>query len=217
MFMMSAIVLAGGVSRRLGEPKGLTVLGGTPLILHVLNKIAVVAGEVVIVVSSEGQRKRFAAVVREMGRIVVDKRPVQTPLAGAQTGFETALGEYALLLACDTPFLSPEVLSFLLEASAGRNAAIPRWPNGNIEPLQAAYRVEAAARAAEEALNSGKLDMRSMLAHTGKIRYISTIVLRDLDPALRTFFNINTPNDLRVAEALIGSQATLKDSDSLNV
>lgn len=214
---MSAIVLAGGVSSRLGEPKGLTILNGTPLILHVLNKLAAVATDVVIVVSSEDQRKRFAKVVNETARIVVDKRPIQTPLAGAQTGFETAHAEYALLLACDTPFLSPEVLGLLLEVSVGRNAAIPRWPNGNIEPLQAAYRVEAAVEAADEALNSEKLDMRSMLAHIGKIRYISTIVLRNLDPALRTFFNINTPNDLRVAEALIRKQATLKDSDGLNV
>ena len=122
---------------------------------------------------------------------------------GAAAGFRNARGEYSLLLPCDTPFVSREVLSLLLEISPGVNAVIPRWPNGYVEPLQAVYRTRRALQAAEEAIRMGRLDMRSMISLLRRVRYVSTLVLKQLDPNLTTFFNLNTPQDLRRAEILL--------------
>lgn len=202
-FFMSAVVVAGGISKRFGQDKGSIKLAEKPLVLHVLDKLTAVVDEVVVVVSSEMQERKFAEIIKQKARIVIDKTYVQSPLNGALTGFKTIQSEYTLLLACDTPFLSSKILNFVLDVCINKNAAIPRWPNDDIEPLHAAYHAETAAKAAEIALENGKLDMRSMIENMQNIRYISTIVLREFDPKLTTFFNINTPNDLEKAEAMI--------------
>ncbi|MDH5448752.1 MAG: molybdenum cofactor guanylyltransferase [Candidatus Bathyarchaeota archaeon] len=204
---MSAIVVAGGVSKRFGQDKGLIRLAEKPLVLHVLDTLAPMVDEVVVVVNSEIQEKKFAQVIKQKARIVIDKATVQTPLVGALAGFETIQSGYTLLLACDTPFLSTEILRFLLDVCINKTATIPRWTNGDIEPLQAVYDAKTAAKAAKTALENGKLDMRSMIANMQNIRYISTTVLRQLDSKLITFFNINTLNDLKKAEAMIKHHA----------
>lgn len=200
---MSAVIVAGGFSKRFGQDKGSIKLAEKPLILHVLDKLASVVDEIVVVVSSEMQERKFAEIIKQKARIIIDKADIQSPLNGALTGFETIQREYTLLLACDTPFLYSKILNFLLDMCINKNAVIPRWPNGNIEPLHATYYVETAAKAAEIALENGKLDMRSMIENMRNIRYITTTVLREFDPKLTTFFNINTPNDLEKAEAMI--------------
>jgi molybdopterin-guanine dinucleotide biosynthesis protein A len=203
----SAIVLAGGLSNRFGHDKGLLQLAGKPLILHVLDKISTIVDEVLIIVGSARQAKAYA-ILNLNAKIVIDKYEIRSPLVGAITGFENANGEYSLLLPCDTPFVSSRIASLLLEKCVNRNAVIPRWPNGYIEPLQAAYRTKSAITAANTALENKKLDMRSMIANLGKVTYTSTLTLKQVDPNLVTFFNINTPEKIRKAEAMIKGKAT---------
>jgi len=199
----SAIILAGGFSKRLGRDKGLVELAGRSLILHVRDRIHGVVSEIVAVVSSENQRVVFVPLLGCRASVVVDKHEVQSPLVGAITGFENARGKYSLLLPCDTPFVSSEVVSLLLDLCVNKSAAIPRWPTGYIEPLQAAYETKSALNAARTALEEGKLDLRSMISHLRGVRYISTLVLQEIDPRLLTFFNINTLEDLKRAESML--------------
>ena len=199
----SAIILAGGFSKRFGRDKGLIELAGKPLILHVLDKISRVADEIAVVVSSDIQREKFEHCLGRKARVVVDQRKTQSPLVGASTGFNNVQGEYSLLLPCDAPFLSSQVAQLLLDLCVKKSAVIPRWPNGYIEPLQATYHTKSALKATKIALEQGKLDLRSMIAHLTGVRYLSTMVLRQVDPKLMTFFNINTPEDLRKAESIL--------------
>jgi len=200
---MSAIILAGGGSTRFGQNKGLIKLIEKPLVLHVLDKISSVIDDTVIVVKSKEQKRRFKEVIKKRADIIIDENRDQTPLVGSLTGFKVVQNEYALLLPCDAPFLSTKILSFLLETCEDNFATIPKWPNGHIEPLHAAYHVKTATKAAETALNEEKLNMRSMILNMYRVRYISTLILRKFDPQLQTFFNINTVNDLKKAEILI--------------
>ena len=197
------MILAGGFSQRFGQNKGLIELSGKPLVLHVLDKALHIVDEVVVVVSSDAQRRAFSCALHDEVDVTVDKYEKQSPLVGALTGFERVRGKHSLLLPCDTPFISNRVLSLLLDLCINRNAAIPRWPNEYIEPFQAAYRTQSALRAAETALEEKKLDMQSMILHMTRVRYISTLVLRQMDPKLLTFFNINTPEDLKRAESIL--------------
>jgi molybdopterin-guanine dinucleotide biosynthesis protein A len=199
----SAIVLAGGFSSRLGQDKGLVQLANKPLITHVLDKAKDLVDEKLIIVSSEVQAERYSNVLGEDVNVFIDNAGAHSPLAGAATGFEHASGEYSLLLPCDTPFVSKDILCLLLELCIDRNAAIPRWPNCYIEPLQAVYRTKPALEAARNALFSGKLDLKAMVDKLRQVRYVSTLVLDQLDPHLKTFFNINTTLDLRRADAML--------------
>jgi molybdopterin-guanine dinucleotide biosynthesis protein A len=197
------VILAGGFSKRFGQDKGLIKLAGKPLILHVLDRTADVVDEAVVVVSSDAQRSAFRSLLHDKTYVVVDDLETQSPLVGALTGFESVQGKYSLLLPCDTPLISSRVLSLLLDLCINRNAVIPRWPNGYIEPLQAVYHRESASRAARTALEEEKFDLQSLISHLAKVRYISTPVLRQMDSELLTFFNINTPQDLKRAEFIL--------------
>jgi len=203
MLQKSAVILAGGFSRRFGRDKGLVVLAGKPLILHVIDRVSKVADEVLVVVSSEEQKNKFETILEEKANLVIDKDDSQSPLVGAITGFESANAEYSLLLPCDTPLLSIQIVQFLLDMCTNRSAAIPRWPSGYIEPLQAVYRTESALTAAKTALKQGKMNMQSMIDNLRGVRYVSTMVLEQLEPDLLTFFNVNTPQDLKKAESIL--------------
>jgi len=199
----SAVILAGGFSNRFGQDKGLLLLAGKPLIKHVMNVLHGIVDETIIVVSSKVQAENFAKITGSDVSIVIDANDMQSPLIGALTGFEKACGQYSLLLPCDTPLVSRDILLLLLELRINKNAVIPRWPNGYIEPLQAVYCTKPATEAAKRILNMGKTDMRSMVDELRRVRYISTLVLQQLDPKLRTFFNVNTPLDLKKAEFVL--------------
>jgi molybdopterin-guanine dinucleotide biosynthesis protein A len=202
MLQKSAVILAGGFSRRFGRDKGLVVLAGKPLIVHVIDRVSKVADEVLVVVSSAEQKNKFETILGEKAKLVIDKDDSQSPLVGAITGFESANAEYSLLLPCDTPFVSTQIVQFLLDMCTNRSAAIPRWPGGYIEPLQAVYRTESALTAAKTALKQGKMNMRSMIENLRGVRYVSMMVLEQLEPELLTFFNVNTPQDLKKAESI---------------
>lgn len=199
----AVIILAGGLSTRFGQDKCLRKLVGKPLVMHVLDRVAAVATERVIVVGSEDQREKLSTPLKLEAKIVVDKYTDHSPIIGALTGFEALRAEHALLLPCDAAFVSSEIAMLLLDLCIGRSAVIPRWPDGKIEPLQAAYDVKSAAQAVRTALDEGKRDMLGMIAHMQGIRYISTLVLQQYDTKLNTFLNINTVEDWRRAESIL--------------
>lgn len=202
----SAIILAGGFSSRFGQDKGLLNLANKPLLKHILDAIGNVIDEKIIVASSKVQTENYRRVLDLDIDFLNDSTDVintQSPLLGALTGFKAAHGKYALLLPCDTPLISKDVITLLFELCINRNAAIPRWPNGYIEPLQAVYCTKPAYEAAKKALDEGKSSMQSMVDKMHDVRYVSTLVLQQLDPEFRTFFNINTPLNLKKAEFML--------------
>ncbi|MDH5441833.1 MAG: molybdenum cofactor guanylyltransferase [Candidatus Bathyarchaeota archaeon] len=198
----SVVILAGGYSKRFGRPKAFIELTGKPLISHVYDKARKLSDEVLIVISPKDQVESFSRLFNGKVSVVIDNGAVHSPLVGTLAGFDRASGEYSLLLPCDTPFLSDKVLSLLFDICNGFDLTVPRWPNGYIEPLQAIYHTRSAARAAKTALSKGGRDMRSMISLLRRVRYLSTIILEELDPRLNTFFNVNTRSDLRKAERM---------------
>jgi molybdopterin-guanine dinucleotide biosynthesis protein A len=205
----TAIILAGGLSERLGQDKGLVPLAGKPLVWHVFQRASHVVDEVLVVISSSHKKESYSQVLPKT-QILLDIRDQRTPLMGALTGLKNAQGHYSVLLPSDAPFVSEDVLKLLFEVSSGMNAAIPKWPNGYIEPLQAVYKTSSALSAAEKAIQRGEVRPLNMIMLLSKVRYISTLVIQQIDPKLTTFFNINTRNDLKKAEELIKKIDILK-------
>jgi molybdopterin-guanine dinucleotide biosynthesis protein A len=204
----SLIIIAGGVSSRFGQTKGLLMLANKPLVRHILDAVNNVVDEKIIVTNSKAHAEKYETAVGSDVRVLIDSRDLRTPLIGALTGLEASCGKYALVTPCDTPFLSKSVISLLFELCLNKAAAIPRWPNGYLEPLHSIYCVKPAIEACGRALDEGKLDIRSIIERMRGVRYVSTLVLQQLDADLRTFFNINTPADLKKAEAILKKKAT---------
>jgi len=198
--MRGAIVLAGGPSRRLGRPKALVEVGGVPLVARVVGAAKKVAGEVVIV-------SRGALAVRiERSfpdfRVVRDRGRVRSPLVGLVAGARVVRSEYVAALACDLPFVRPALLRRLFSTAKGRDAAIPRWRDGRIEPLVAVYARRPMLRAATAALIAGERASQSMVARLPDVRFVNGDRLRSADPQLVSFVNVNAPEDLRRARRM---------------
>ncbi len=193
----SAIILAGGFSRRFGQDKGVLELANKPLIKHVVDAVSPVVDETIIITSSRERIRKYSKVIAADVKFALDVGKSQSPLIGALTGFGCAHGKYSLLLPFDTPFVSREVVALLFELCLNKAAVIPRWPNGHIEPLHAVYQTEPALEAARTAVAEGKFNVRAMIEKLRGVRYISTLVIQQLDSDLRTFININTSADLK--------------------
>jgi len=205
--LSSAIVLAGGSSKRLGVNKELVDILGKPLIQYVLNVVMPLVEETIIVVKTLEQGARIREACKGSFVLAFDESEISSPLVGALAGTRKARGEVSLLLACDTPLLSPDVLSLLLRLGRSYCAVIPKWPNGNIEPLQAAYNTTKTRKAIAEAVEAKELRMYDAIKRLEKVLYVSTDDLRKLDPSLRTFENVNTPEDLTRVVLLLRSKS----------
>lgn len=204
--LSSGIILSGGASKRFGTEKALANIEGRPLIQYVLDVVMPLVDETIIVVKTLEQGKRIRKVCKGPFILGFDESEVSSPLAGALAGTRRAQGEVSILLACDTPLLSSDILSLLLHLGRSYDAVIPRWPNGNIEPLQAAYNTTETRKVTAEAIGAKELRMYDAIKRLKNVLYVSTETLRQLDPDLSTFENVNTPSDLRRVGILLRSR-----------
>jgi molybdopterin-guanine dinucleotide biosynthesis protein A len=205
----SAIVLAGGISSRFGLDKGILRLDRKPLIKYVVSAIGPIVDETIVVTNSSERAKRYAKYIPAEVKFAFDSSKTRSPLIGAYSGFRSAKGEYSLLLPFDTPFVSREVILLLFDLCQNKTAVIPRWPNCHIEPLLSIYKTKPALIASKTAMDEGKFNMRAMIEKLQGVRYVSTMVIQQLDPELNTFLNINTPSDLKQAASVIKSKHQL--------
>jgi len=200
--MLGALVLAGGESRRMGRNKALIRFGDKPLLLHVVEKVMTMAHEIRVVIGKNDNLDDYAAILPSSVKILRDAVEGKGPLVGILTGMERMRSEYTIVLPCDSPFVKREVLEHLVRLSQGVDAVIPRWPNGNIEPLHAVYRISSSFHAAKAALRKKEQFVIDMIKRLNRVIYVSTDELRKLDPSLVTFFNINSQEDLTTARVL---------------
>lgn len=199
----SAIILSGGNSTRFGEDKGTVLLGDKPLIRHAFDNIKNIVDEVIIVTKNKERADSYAKLLPEDAKFIIDSQETQGPLIGALTGFEAAQGKYSILLPFDAPFVSEELAMLLFDLCIGKTATVPRNPDNEIEPLCAVYQTKAAQDMASKLVNECVLDMHSLVENLRGVRYISTMVIEQIDPELRSFFNVNTPLDLKRAAVML--------------
>ncbi|MDI6903213.1 MAG: molybdenum cofactor guanylyltransferase [Methanocellales archaeon] len=192
--MRSAIILAGGRSSRFSTDKSLFPLGGKTMIEHVLDKVSGIVDETLVVVGDPRQGKKISTVICET-RITYDSIIGYGPVAGILAGLLCAKGEYTLVIACDMPFVNASVVDFLFSLAGGYDAVVPRWSDGNIEPLHAVYKRNSMIKACEKAIEKDERTISSSLHALPKVRYVSTEEIKEIDPELRTFINVNTPSE----------------------
>ena len=206
----SAIILAGGTSKGFSSDKGILELEGKPLLSHVVVAVKGLAEEIIVVTNSQDRADTYAKEVPSSVRFVVDVCESTGPLVGAMTGFNAANGEYSALLPFDSPFVSQEVLSLLFDCCIGKAAVVPRSTDMECEPLHAVYHTKQALQAAKDALEENEVDLQAMVDKLRGVRYMSMMVIKQLDPDLKTFFTVNTPLDLRKAAVMGKPRKTSK-------
>ncbi|WP_424358290.1 molybdenum cofactor guanylyltransferase [Methanocella sp. MCL-LM] len=195
--MRSGIILAGGRSTRFGGgEKSLREVGGRPMICRVKGSLDDVVDEIIVSVRDEKQRDLVFPYLKKITPFVYDEVHDIGPLAGVNACLKAAKGEYVVVVACDMPFISPAVIDYLFKAAEGHNAAVPVRENGFIEPLHAVYRREAMIAAVDEAISQGKRRIASPLDYLKDVVYVPVEKLREIDPDLKTFINVNRAEDM---------------------
>ncbi len=184
------MVLAGGAGRRLSPDKGQRLVGGVPITERVLAALTPVADETIIVGS---------ALAPEGIRLVADEQPGAGPLAAIHTGMKAAPADVYLVVACDMPFITSDLLRHLLVAGDGFDAVVP-VVGGRDEPLCAAYG-RSCLPAIVEALETGQSRVASFFSKV-RLRKLAEEELAQFGWPEVVFFNVNTLQELSVAQQM---------------
>ncbi|MBS7658300.1 MAG: molybdenum cofactor guanylyltransferase [Candidatus Bathyarchaeia archaeon] len=201
--MKNIIILAGGKSSRFGKDKALVKLNNKPLISYVVDVALKIAKRIIVVIKNDNDGELYKSLLPESIIVARDELNIQSPLIGMLTGMKILKSGYTAVLPCDCPFINEKLINHLFKSVKGFNAAIPKWPNGYIEPLHAVYRIEQMISSIEDALKNKTLSVSSAIKYLKKIVYIPVSELKKHDQKLLSFFNINTVEDLKIAETQI--------------
>lgn len=197
MRVLAVLILAGGGGERFGGEKAFFEIDGRPMIQHVVEEVSKLSGEIVI--SCRADREKLATMFPG-AKVVSDRWDRKGALTGIVSALPEVTAEYVALVTCDCPKIKAEVLEMLLKSARGHDGAIPRWPNGYVEPLQAIYRAEKLREAAQNAWESGKMKLTDVLKILADVVYVPVEMIRDGDPTLESFLNVNSPKDIKNLE-----------------
>lgn len=179
----AGFVLAGGHSSRMGRDKALLPYRDTVLVEWIARQVEVAAGSATLV----GPPERYLFLGRP---VLADLRPGCGPLAGIETALSATSAEFNLIVACDLPNLTRELLSGLLEAAMREEAdcTLPETPGVVRPPLCAVWRLRS-RDTVRQALHQGVRKFTDLL---GLLR-LSRWTVTDAAWAV----NLNTPEEYR--------------------
>ena len=211
---LAVLILAGGRSRRMGQDKIWLPLGAdaVPLIERVVARVRPLAQEFLFSANAPEPFTELVASLRGQGieaQVVPDRFPGAGPLAGLHAGLSAARCELLLAVAGDMPFINPALMTHLVALAPGFDVVIPELPHPRTgepvkEPLHAIYRRSCLAAAAAR-LGAGERQMVGFLPDV-RVRIVLPDEIRCFDPELRSFFNVNTPEDWQLAEKMLAGE-----------
>jgi molybdopterin-guanine dinucleotide biosynthesis protein A len=191
---ISAIILAGGRSIRLGRDKAFLEVNDRPLVERIVDTVAQLSDEVIIVANDVDAYEQFEALV------VPDVYPGTAALGGVFSGLKAAGNRHALVVACDMPFLSLSLLRYMRSLATAYDVVIPRL--GKLtEALHAIYSQDCLPFI-EGQLLARDLKISNLFGHV-RVRYVDQEEIDLFDPDHLSFFNINTEADLVRAREML--------------
>jgi molybdopterin-guanine dinucleotide biosynthesis protein A len=194
MESVTPIVLAGGAGTRLGGVnKALLEIGGRRVVDRLLDVLRPLGDEIVIVSNDDSLHGIPGT------RVVPDVERGAGALMGLYSGLRAVRTPLATATACDMPFVNTALLHELLTLAVGYDAVVPVLAD-QPEPLHAVYR-STCVPAIAEALAAGKKRLIAFFDAVD-VRYVPEAQVRRWDPELRSFLNVNRPDDLARAQAL---------------
>ncbi len=187
---VSAIVLTGGKSSRMGQPKAMLLFDGEPLIVHILRTLKRLFADTVVVAAHEQELPPLQVT------LVRDEVAYQGPVGGIYYGMRAANQEVGFVTSCDAPFLNLSLISYLISQISNYDVVVPYW-QGRFQPLHAVYR-RCVVPLLKEQLE--REELRPIFLYE-KVRTckVSEEEIRRFDPEGSSFLNINSPEDYQAA------------------
>jgi len=201
----TVLILAGGKGKRFQSlDKCLITLNNKPLIQHAIDNLSNVIDETIVAARDEQQGEQIRNKISNDIVLVFDTLKGFGPLAGVLSGLERASSSYSLVIGCDMPFVNRYVVEFLFEVAERGNydAVVPIWESGMVEQLHAVYKKEPMLAAIRDSIKKGDAKMFNVLSRLKNVNYIPMNTIRDIDTELKTFRNINTPEELKKCASL---------------
>jgi molybdopterin-guanine dinucleotide biosynthesis protein A len=184
---MTAIILAGGNSVRMGENKAFIQIDGVPIIARIHSLLKDLFREVVIVTNQKDLFKNFDS------NIQTDLFPNKGALGGLYTGIFFSSFQYSFCVACDMPFIKRSLVQFLIKSKGDEDAIVPRTNDG-LQPLHAIYS-KRCLDAMKRVIDQGQhriIDFYDLV----KVKIVEESDFLHLDPQRESFINVNTPEEL---------------------
>ncbi len=198
----------------MGRNKAFIDFLGKPLVARVIDQVRAVCPETIIVANDPEPFSQFGL------PIVGDVYPGKGSLGGIFTGLQAAREPYVLAVACDMPFLNERLLRYLISLAPGFDAVIPRAPvplkafpappnatppraikqtarERSLHPLHGVYSKDCLS-SIRSRLENGDLRVISFI-EAMRVRFVQVNEIDRFDPEHVSFFNVNTPEDLRTA------------------
>ncbi len=191
---VGGIILCGGLSNRMGRPKAWLPFGTETMLQRVVRLVAQVADPLVVVAAVGQSLPALPSTVA----IVRDQRPERGPLEGLCAGLTALDGRAAaaFVTSCDVPLLVPAVVRMMVRQLGEFRAAVPA--DGDFcHPLAAVYRIDVLPEV-RALLAADRLRLQLLLDRVSA-RRVPVAMLRELDPALLTLANLNTPAEYAAA------------------
>ncbi len=197
---VSAIILAGGNSSRLGRDKALVKIYNNSTIIHtIVEKLWVISDDVILVTNG----KRYANLsVKLTNDIYLNNGP----LAGLHSGLLAAKHSHALVVACDMPFLNLKLLKYMVSLPLDYDVLIPKVGDW-LEPLHAIYS-RRCIEPIEGRLHGHHFRVQDLLDDVS-VHCLPESVLETFDPQNHSFFNVNSREKLREAQLISDAQRNI--------
>ncbi|RKU29167.1 hypothetical protein C6499_08945 [Candidatus Poribacteria bacterium] len=207
----TGVILAGGRSRRMGQNKALIELGDSPLIAHVIRYMRLVTDELLLITNTLTEYAHFGLPMHS------DMIPGAGALGGIYTGLTYASYDAVLCVACDSPFLQPKLLSYLISILGEYDAVMPYTYSSNkdigvtnpsyrtdqitLQTLCAAYSKRCLS-IIELMLQESELRVHA-LQERANILTLAPEIWKTYDSEGHSFFNVNTPEDFEKAQTMM--------------
>ena len=202
---VTGVLLAGGKSRRMGQDKRFLVIGEEMLYARSLAVLRSIFQHVVVVIAQDGPP------IQSDTPVLRDLIPQCGSLGGLYTGLKQAGTEWVFAVACDMPFLDPATIRHFIELKGRADVVMAKLQNG-LQPMHALYHRNCLP-IMESLIQVQDFKIHRLADHPSlRVRVVTPEELGSLDPEGRSFYNINTPDDLAAARVLHGQ--ALKPSSS---
>ena len=194
----TAIILAGGDSQRMGRDKANVLLGKHTLLQHVISTLRPLFPTLLVSVRQPRPEIDLPQVCDEQSG--AGMRPGGGPLAGLSASLSQVTTPWAFVVACDMPFVEVALVELLATYRAQYQAVVP-VVRGHPQPLAAFY-ARSCLDTIRTTLASGENSSLRAILERLQVRYVDETELLQADPALRSFFDLDTPQDVARAMKL---------------
>lgn len=181
---IEAFILAGGASNRMGTDKSQLLLEDQTFVERIADTLLTVTDSIRLVGGRQNSKLSTVA----------DVYPQWGALGGLHAALSACSRDWAIVVACDLPFVTPELFRSLASMRGDHDAVVPVQPDGRPQPLAALYRVRPCLRRATELIEAGQRRPLDLLQSVNT-RWVDFSEIANLDQAQRFFVNINTPDD----------------------